>query len=110
MQKYVKLINIVSRNCSELIERFVSDIKITLAKENIDDQTATILPNCADLFLFYKKSLVQCTELSNHNPMLSLAAVFQKYLREYATKILEVNLPKYKKFVFLKTSIYLILL
>ncbi|XP_025409735.1 vacuolar protein sorting-associated protein 53 homolog [Sipha flava] len=87
-------INSVDKNLSELIERFVSDIKITLAKENIDDQTATVLPNCADLFLFYKKSLVQCTELSNHNPMLSLAAVFQKYLKEYATKILEVNLPK----------------
>jgi len=84
------------RNLSELIERFVSDNKITLAKDNIDDQTATVLPNCADLFLFYKKSLVQCTELSNHNPMLSLAAVFQKYLKEYATKVLEVNLPKYK--------------
>lgn len=78
----------------------MSDIKITLAKENIDDQTATVLPNCADLFLFYKKSLVQCTELSNHNPMLALASVFQKYLKEYATRILEVNLPKYKQFYF----------
>lgn len=73
----------------------MNDIKITLAKENIDDQTATVLPNCADLFLFYKKSLVQCTELSNHNPMLALATVFKKFLKEYATKILEVNLPKY---------------
>ncbi|XP_015374387.1 PREDICTED: vacuolar protein sorting-associated protein 53 homolog [Diuraphis noxia] len=87
-------IDSVDKNLSELIERFVSDNKITLAKENIDDQTATVLPNCADLFLFYKKSLVQCTELSNHNPMLSLAAVFQKYLKEYAIKVLEVNLPK----------------
>lgn len=85
---------------SELIEHFVSDIKITLAKENIDDQTATILPNCADLFLFYKKSLVQCTELSNHNPMLTLSTVFQKYLKEYATKILEVNLPRYRNLLF----------
>lgn len=82
-----------------MIERFVSDIKITFAKENIDDQTATILPNCADLFLFYKKSLVQCTELSNHNPMLTLATVFQKYLKEYATKILEMNLPKYRNLI-----------
>ncbi|KAL4143131.1 hypothetical protein QTP88_005495 [Uroleucon formosanum] len=87
-------IDSVDKNLSELIERFVSDNKITLAKENIDDQTATVLPNCADLFLFYKKSLVQCTELSNHNPMLALATVFQKYLKEYATKVLEVNLPK----------------
>lgn len=27
--------------------------------------------------------------------MLALATVFQKYLKEYAIKILEVNLPKY---------------
>lgn len=90
---YLNLFDV--RNLSELIERFVSDIKITLAKENIDDQTASVLPNCADLFLFYKKSLVQCTELSNHNPMLALANVFQNYLKEYAVKILEANLPKY---------------
>jgi len=94
--EFIKLNLFTERNLSELIERFVSDNKITLAKENIDDQTATVLPNCADLFLFYKKSLVQCTELSNHNPMLALATVFQKYLKEYATKVLEVNLPKYK--------------
>ncbi|XP_050438250.1 vacuolar protein sorting-associated protein 53 homolog [Adelges cooleyi] len=87
-------IDSVDKNLSELMERFVNDIKITLAKENIDDQTASVLPNCADLFLFYKKSLVQCTELSNHNPMLALASVFQKYLKEYASKILESNLPK----------------
>lgn len=85
----------------------MSDIKITLAKENIDDQTATVLPNCADLFLFYKKSLVQCTELSNHNPMLALASVFQKYLKEYATRILEANLPKYKQLYFLNIHISL---
>lgn len=91
---FIQLNLFIFRNLSEIIDRFVSDIKITLAKENIDEQTASVLPNCADLFLFYKKSLVQCTELSNHNPMLALSAVFQKYLKEYAIKILEVNLPK----------------
>ncbi|XP_050427138.1 vacuolar protein sorting-associated protein 53 homolog isoform X3 [Adelges cooleyi] len=52
-------IDSVDRNLSELMERFVNDVRITLAKDNIDDQTAYVLPNCADLFLSYKKSLVQ---------------------------------------------------
>ncbi|XP_050525562.1 vacuolar protein sorting-associated protein 53 homolog [Daktulosphaira vitifoliae] len=86
-------IDSVDKNLSELIERFSNDVKIILVNDNIDDHTS-VLPNCADLFLFYKKSLVQCTELSNHNPMLALATVFQKYLKEYALKILESNLPK----------------
>jgi vacuolar protein sorting-associated protein 53 len=45
-----------------------------------------ILPSCADLFVFYKKCLVQ--------PMVDLAKLFQKYLRDYAVRMLQNNLPK----------------
>lgn len=44
----------------------------------------------ADLFVFYKKCMVQCNQLSNEQPMYELAMVFKKYLREYANKVLEV--------------------
>lgn len=67
-----------------------------LDREDLTCETtpATVLSSAADLFMFYKKSLVQCKELSNEQPMLSLANTFQKYLREYATKVLQNNLPK----------------
>lgn len=55
---------------------------------------ATVLPSCADLFLFYKKSMVQCAQLSTGKPMLDLTHTFQKYLREYALRLLQNNLPK----------------
>ena len=44
--------------------------------------------------MFYKKCMVQCAQLSTAEPMLALANVFKKYLREYATKVLITNLPK----------------
>lgn len=89
-------INSVDRNLFELMERFVSDTRTELAREDLTCETtpAVVLSSCADLFLFYKKSLVQCCELSNEQPMLSLANTFQKYLREYATKVFQSNLPK----------------
>jgi len=70
-----------------------------LDREDLTCETtpATVLSSAADLFMFYKKSLVQCKELSNEQPMLSLANTFQKYLREYATKVLQNNLPKLVK-------------
>jgi len=84
------------RNLYELIERFVNDTKTELDREDLTCETtpAIVLSSAADLFMFYKKSLVQCKELSNEQPMLSLANTFQKYLREYATKVLQNNLPK----------------
>lgn len=50
--------------------------------------------SCADLFVFYKKCLVQCTQLSTEKPMYQLTQIFKKYLREYASKILEQKIPK----------------
>lgn len=68
------------------------DEKQNLTMETAETQ-ATVLPSCADLFLFYKKSMVQCAQLSTGKPMLDLTHTFQKYLREYAL-LLQNNLPK----------------
>lgn len=100
---------IAFRNLADLMERFVQDLKASQTLQrpspppNVpssgtesDSGTggAAVLPSCADLFVFYRKCLVQCTQLSTGQPMLGLARTFQKYLREYALRILQNSLPK----------------
>ncbi|KAG1682195.1 Vacuolar protein sorting-associated protein 53 [Nymphon striatum] len=81
------------RNLAELLEKFSQDFKkYGVPRSETDD--SIILPSCADLFVFYKKCMVQCSQLSTGLPMLALTTVFQKYLKEYALKILQNNLPK----------------
>lgn len=53
----------IDRNLSDLIERFQNDDKHAVMTESSNTQ-ASVLPSCADLFVFYKKSMVQCTQLS----------------------------------------------
>lgn len=86
----------LDRNLAELIERFVEDAKqqSNTAASLPSDGSGMVLSSCADLFMFYKKCMVQCTQLSTGQPMLGLAATFQRYLREYAMKLLQNNLPK----------------
>uniref|UniRef100_T1IEK0 Vacuolar protein sorting-associated protein 53 homolog n=1 Tax=Rhodnius prolixus TaxID=13249 RepID=T1IEK0_RHOPR len=84
----------LDRNLFELMERSIADSKTDLNREVLPSTSIGVLPSCADLFVFYKKCLIQCTQLSNGNPMLALANTFQKYLREYAFKVLQNNLPK----------------
>ncbi|KAJ1524078.1 hypothetical protein ONE63_010615 [Megalurothrips usitatus] len=99
----------LDRNLADLMERFVQDLKASQSLQRPsappssipaagDSETgasgAAVLPSCADLFVFYRKCLVQCTQLSTGQPMLGLARTFQKYLREYALKILQNSLPK----------------
>ncbi|XP_075232091.1 vacuolar protein sorting 53 [Lycorma delicatula] len=93
----------LDNNLYELMERFISDAKNDFGQSvnqeaagvvTISRAVQGVLPSCADLFVFYKKCLVQCTQLSNGQPMLGLATVFQKYLREYALNVLQNNLPK----------------
>uniref|UniRef100_A0A1B0DEF8 Vacuolar protein sorting-associated protein 53 homolog n=1 Tax=Phlebotomus papatasi TaxID=29031 RepID=A0A1B0DEF8_PHLPP len=79
----------IDKNLAELIEQFLQ------AKIPADPVArTTVFPSCADLFVFYKKCMVQCVQLSNGKPMYDLAMIFKKYLREYAAKILESRIPK----------------
>ncbi|KAH0953152.1 hypothetical protein HN011_006823 [Eciton burchellii] len=87
----------LDRNLADLMDKFVSDSKTQPpgAKEfDGIEGPSSVLSSCADLFVFYKKCMLQCTQLSTGLIMLSLAETFQKYLREYALKILQNNLPK----------------
>lgn len=76
----------IDRNLSDLIEKFLQVSK--------QQSVAASLESCAELFIFYKKSLVQCTQLSNGKTMFDLVLVYKKYLREYALKVLESQTPK----------------
>ncbi|XP_054723546.1 vacuolar protein sorting-associated protein 53 homolog [Uloborus diversus] len=81
------------RNLAQLMNGFIEDSqKSELPRPEVDQ--ASVLPSCADLFVFYKKCLVQCSQLSVGQPLLQLTIVFQKYLREYAHKVLQNSLPK----------------
>ncbi|KAK7794507.1 hypothetical protein R5R35_004724 [Gryllus longicercus] len=99
----------LDRNLSELIDRFVQDAKQQQSAASSGapggngdgalpgEGGGAVLSSCADLFVFYKKCMVQCTQLSTGEPMLGLAATFQRYLREYANKLLLGSLPKLRR-------------
>ncbi|CAH0548839.1 unnamed protein product [Brassicogethes aeneus] len=86
-------IDSVDRNLADLIERFVLDEKQSRPTEATDTQAA-ILPSCPDLFVFYKKSMIQCNQFDRGQSMLNLTKTFQKYLHEYSDKLLLNGLPK----------------
>ena len=71
---------------------FVTDMKS--AAQSKKGEGVVAFPSAADLFIYFLKCLVQCSSLSTGHPLLNLTEIFQKYLREYATKILEGSLPK----------------
>ncbi|CAL7944693.1 unnamed protein product [Xylocopa violacea] len=87
----------LDRNLADLMDKFISDSKTQPpGAKDFDgiEGPSSVLSSCADLFVFYKKCMLQCTQLSTGLIMVSLAETFQKYLREYALKILQNNLPK----------------
>ncbi|CAH1643095.1 unnamed protein product [Spodoptera littoralis] len=101
-EPYLSLyVSSLDANLSELMERFIQDAK---ASSSSDSSAASVvgaggaggavISSCADLFLFYKKCLVQCARLTTGEPMLELAGVFQKYLRQYASGVLQASLPR----------------
>jgi vacuolar protein sorting-associated protein 53 len=98
----------IDRNLSELLERFGQQSAVTSAPSSSAppplEIKSTVFPTCADLFVFYKKCLVQCTQLSNGKPMYDLALIFKKYLREYALRLLEAKIPKLQTTTSLMTS------
>ncbi|XP_052743016.1 vacuolar protein sorting-associated protein 53 homolog [Bicyclus anynana] len=74
-------------NLRALTDRFIQDAKAADAGGGapaVGSGAGAVMSSCADLFLFYKKCLAQCATLSTGEPMLELAGVFGKYLREYA--------------------------
>jgi len=83
------------RNLADMISRFAADIASQGTASAPDfGEGSPVLSSCGDLFVFYRKCLVQCSELSTGQPMLALANLFRKYLREYTSRVLVASLPK----------------
>ena len=79
------LSDLIDRAAVEQRERGVANLAV---------EGSSVLHSCGDLFMFYKKCMVQCAQLSTAEPMLALQNIFRKHLREYASKILLANMPK----------------
>jgi len=79
---------------SEMVARFSSSLETEGVSGCSSPEGSPVLPSCGDLFVFYRKCLVQCSELSTGQPLLALATLFKKYLREYTLQVLVASLPK----------------
>ena len=54
-----------------------------------------VLPSCADLFVFFKKCMLQAGQLTyGGQTLVQLTGIFRKYLKAYANRMLLANLPK----------------
>ncbi|XP_060584875.1 vacuolar protein sorting-associated protein 53 homolog [Ruditapes philippinarum] len=82
------------RNLADLMNRFLDDFKQYGTPRIESEEGSNVLPSSADLFVCYKKCMVQCSQLSTGQPMIDLTRTFQKYLKEYSVRILLNNLPK----------------
>jgi hypothetical protein len=59
------------------------------------DESSNIHGSSADLFVFYKNCMTQCLQLFPSTHLLvKLSVSFQKYLKEYANRVLQTSLPK----------------
>lgn len=76
------------------MDKFIQDLRSQGIPRPEADGDDTVLPSAGELFVFYKKCMVQCAVLSTSTPLLGLANLFQKYLKEYANRLLTANLPK----------------
>ena len=82
------------RALGELLDSFVSDVKSRGLPPPGPEGSGVVFSSAADLFVFYKKCLVQCSSLSTGSALLDLTELFRKYLREYTTRILAAHVPK----------------
>ena len=85
----------INRAISELIGRFVEDAKLNGFPRMLNEESNNLHNSSADLFIFYKNCMTQCMQLfTNANLLCKLALIFQKYLRDYANRVLSLSLPK----------------
>ena len=97
------IFSLLFRNLADLMDQFVKDFhKQCVSESSSRDEpiSSLVLPSSADLFVFYKKCLVQCISLSTGEALLQLTQLFQKYLEKFADRVLAANIPKYVIFIF----------
>ena len=76
------------KNLEDMISKFVGDLNKMSLEKLESGEGAPVMTSCGDLFVFYRKCLVQLGELSAGQPLLDLASLFRKYLREYTSKVI----------------------
>eukprot|EP00730_Choanoeca_flexa_P002597 TRINITY_DN11107_c0_g1_i5.p1 TRINITY_DN11107_c0_g1~~TRINITY_DN11107_c0_g1_i5.p1 ORF type:complete len:881 (+),score=282.96 TRINITY_DN11107_c0_g1_i5:79-2643(+) len=84
-------------NLATMLDQFNSDFKSSLVFPDDDgthDEGAQVLPSSGDMFIFFRNAMVQCSALSNEQPLFDLHNVFKNTLSNYASTILKGNLPK----------------
>lgn len=79
------------KNFAKMVDQFVEEHDKSDLQQN---QKSEIFATSGKLFTQYKNCLIQCISLSNRMPLVLLSNTFQKYLREYAHKILQSNIPR----------------
>ena len=67
-------------NLVELLDRAAQE-QSKKGHANLAIEGSSVLHSCGDLFMFYKKCMVQCAQLSTGEPMLELTNVFRKHLK-----------------------------
>merc|ERR1719347_1433002 len=77
-----------------MISRFSRELSEGRSSQVEPGEGAPVLTSCGDLFVFYRKCLVQLSELTSGQTMVELAGLFKKYLREYISKVIVASLPK----------------
>jgi hypothetical protein len=88
-------IYVLSRALVDIIARFVEEIKASGFPRMQNEESSNIHGSSADLFVFYKNCMTQCMQLFPSPILLvKLSTTFQKYLKEYAGRVLNSNLPK----------------
>lgn len=84
------------KQLEQMINEFVDEMnkETNQLKDRNENKVAEVFASSGLLFTQYKNFLVQCVKLSTKRPLVQLSNTFQKYLSEYANRILLQNLPK----------------
>ncbi|XP_046918496.2 vacuolar protein sorting 53 [Dermatophagoides farinae] len=92
------------KNFDKLVNQFVEE-QTKQSMNNQESTKAEIFSSSGKLFTQYKNCLIQCISLSNRLPLVLLSNTFQKYLREYAHKILQNTIPRVGSNISLASSL-----
>lgn len=74
------------RNLNTLLDQFASKFRDSGGQPKLQTETAAVtISSSGDLFMVYKKCIQQLSQVATTDkPLVDLAQVFKKYLREYA--------------------------
>ncbi|KAH3777516.1 hypothetical protein DPMN_178963 [Dreissena polymorpha] len=85
-----------SRNLADLLTRFLEDFRQYGTPRIESEEGSNVLPSSADLFVCYKKCVVQCSQLSTGQPMIT-PVTGQDYTR-YPSTITPVTGQDYTRY------------